>query len=202
MTNNYWNNQFGERAVPHSDQNKDISRDFFQKLNSTFNSMFENSQSIIEIGCGTGEMSKLISDKYNKNILGTDLSPVGIDFANKNYANSLTKFQVLNVLTDAIGETYDLAVCSNILEHFRNPFAVIDKVLSICKYFVILVPYNQPVTDGYDDEGGAGHVFQFTEQSFANYQVIDSFLFKTGGWQHSSAGEDPQQFAIILRGKI
>lgn len=197
----YWNEQFTTRATPHSDQNKEISKDFFLHITSKFSKELLKSKEVIEIGCGTGEFSRLISDKYNSNVLGTDISVSGIEYANTNYKNTNTKFEVLDVISTEF-KTYDLALCSNILEHFRNPFVVIDKVLKNCKSFIILVPYDQPNTDGYEYEGGPGHVFRFTEESFKNYNVLDSFKFRTNGWQHSACGETPYQFAVLLKGLI
>lgn len=201
MTNlagNYWEQRFTEAAVNHSGQNDEISKDFFKNINQNFDDLFKLSSSIIEVGCGTGELTRMIADKYGKKIIGTDLSKHGIDFANRNYANDLASYKVIDILVDEINDLYDMAISSNTLEHFKDPFVVIDKVLSICKAFIILVPYDQPLTDGFDYEGGAGHVFRFTEKSFDKYKVIDWFLFKTNGWQHSSAGEDPRQLAIVI----
>ena len=103
-------------------------------------------------------------------------------------------------MNDSATDVYDLAVCSNILEHFRQPHIIISKILQMCKCLIILVPYNQPSVDGYDNEGGPGHVFQFTDSSFDQYQMIDSFIFQTNGWQHSSRGETPLQIAVAIRG--
>src|ERR1035437_719566 len=198
MTSECWNEQFIQRATAHSDQNKEISKDFFLKLKNSFDDLFKKSESIIEIGCGTGELSRAISDRYGKQVLGTDLSLTGIEFADKNYANNLTAFKALDVLNDSISDVYDLAICSNVLEHFRYPHIVILKILQICKYFIILVPYNQPAVDRYGNEGGVGHVFQFMDNSFDQYNIIDSFIFQTNGWQHSSCGEPPLQISVAM----
>jgi len=197
----YWEHQFEQRALPHSEQNYQIGLDFLKKSNLEFNKLIANSNSIIEIGCGTGELSYIISQKFSKKILGTDLSQSAINYANKNYANDLVKFEEFNILSSEISQSYDLAICSNVLEHFKNPFIIIDKILLKCKSLIILVPYNQPNIDGFEYEGGAGHVFQFTQDSFSKYKVIDSFIFQTNGWQHSSNGETPLQLAIALNNR-
>lgn len=197
---NYWKERFTVGTAHHSDQNNRISEDFLLKLNNSFNDLLINSSNIIEIGCGTGEFSYKLHKKYHKNVLGTDLSEDAINFANNKYKNLNLNYKTLNLLEDDLSlmKNFDLAVCSNTLEHFKNPYIIINSILNYVNKFIILVPYNQPCFDGYEDEGGAGHVFTFTENSFKNYKIINWFTFQSSGWQHSSNGELPLQLAIAI----
>lgn len=195
----YWEDQFKNRFKAHSDQNLDISNDFIKNINNNFEFALHASKNILEVGCGTGELSYLINKKYKKNVLGIDVSEEAIKFANENYKNLNLQFKILNLINETVNESYDLAICSNVLEHFKNPFILINKILSISKSLIVLVPYKQPCTDAYEYEGGAGHVFTFDEQSFKDYCVDSWFLFKTPGWQHSALGEEPKQLAVLLR---
>lgn len=199
---NFWIKEFSTRSDAHSDQNIRISNDYFNQEKFSFASkLFLESKTVVEIGCGTGELSKKIKDTFdNVSVIGTDLSQSGIDFANKNYAKDGLHFSCLDLLNQESG-SFDISICSNVLEHFKEPFVLINKMLDKSKYVILLVPYNQPCVDGYDEEGGAGHVFCFTEDSFKNYNVLDSFKFQSSGWQHSSCGEKPLQFSVILKGK-
>lgn len=197
----YWEDQFKNRFKAHSDQNFDISNDFLKNLNINFKNIIDESSKIIEVGCGTGELSYLINKKYNKKILGIDVSNEAIKYAQQNYLNSNLEFKCLNLLTEQVYDFYDLAICSNVLEHFKNPFVLIDKILSISKFLIALVPYEQPCTDSYEYEGGAGHVFTFNEYSFNNYNLNSYFIFTTPGWQHSALDEVPKQLAVLLTKK-
>jgi SAM-dependent methyltransferase len=199
MSETYWDNQFKNRFSAHSEQNDTISLDFIKSLKETFTKRLVKAKSIIEIGCGTGELLNHIYFRFNKNLTGTDLSLEAINFAKENYKN--IEFKQLNVLEQEVGRVYDLAICSNVLEHFKDPYVLINKILTFANYLICLVPYKQPVTDGYDYEGGPGHVFMFDEDSFSNYKILDSFLFTTNGWQHSSSGEEPKQLAILIEKK-
>lgn len=202
MSRIYWNKQFRERQIPHSEQNDTISEDFIKSdffKNEVYN-LLKNSTSVLELGCGTGEFSKKIYDMFGIPTIGTDISEEAISFANKNFANNNLKYEYKGF--EDINNNFDFCICSNVLEHFKNPFIWMDKFINLSKYFLILVPYNQPTTDGYDNEGGAGHVFCFTEQTFDKYNVLNFYKFKTNGWQHSSCGEDPMQLAIVLKGKL
>ena len=199
---NFWIKEFSNRSDAHSDQNIRISNDYFNQEKFSFaKDLFNKSKTVIEIGCGTGELSKKIKDNFNHlSVVGTDLSISAINFANKNYSKDNLNFICLDLLNEE-SSNFDISICSNVLEHFKNPFVLIDKMINKCKYVILLVPYNQPCVDGYDEEGGPGHVFCFTEDTFKNYNVLDSFKFQSSGWQHSSCGEEALQFSIILKGK-
>ena len=203
----YWEERFSldpskrVNISHHSQQNSHITNDFIKNISPAINNYLSESKSLIEIGCGTGELSYSLSKIFQLNITGTDLSPSGIEFANSQYVNNNLKYESFDCLTETISDFYDLSICSNTLEHFLNPYEMIDRILEFSKKLIILVPYNQPITDGYSCEGGAGHVFQFTDESFDDYKILDSFKFTTIGWQYSSRGEVPTQLCITISKK-
>lgn len=201
LANNYWKERFTIGLDHHSNQNTQISRDFFKTISKSLDDRLNLSNSIIEIGCGTGELSKILYDRYKKITKGTDLSEQAVLFANNKYSNESLSYQSLDLLNDNLNDKYDVAVCSNTLEHFKNPYLLVDKILDSCKYLIILVPFDQPLTDGFDYEGGAGHVFRFTHNSFDKYEVIEKYTFSTEGWQYSSNGEVPLQWVVVIKGK-
>jgi len=87
---------------------------------------------ILEIGCGTGELSYLIANITNCIVTGVDLSEDFIKFANENY-----KLNNLNFLcNDLINENnlndykYDFIIGNGILHHLYyhlNPFLLCTK---------------------------------------------------------------------------
>lgn len=195
----YWNKRYEKFSHNHSLQNKIISKDFLKFCTKEFNDVFSESKSIIEIGCGTGEMCELIHKEFSiEKMLGLDVSPKAAEHSNKNIKNaSFECFDCSKNMSAYKG--FDLSISSNTLEHFKNPGLVIKNMMKISKYSMIIVPYNQPLTDGYDGEGGAGHVFRFTKKSFDKYPMINSFIFFTAGWVYSSEEEDPLQLAVLLK---
>ena len=199
----YWEERFTLGTINHSNQNKKISEDFLLKLNINFDKILNECNKIIEFGCGTGEFSYNLNKKYLKPVLGTDFSDEAVNFGNEKYKNKNLNFKVLNLLQDDLSfiSQFDVGLCSNTLEHFKNPYIIINKIINLIDKLIILVPYNQPCVDGYEDEGGPGHVFTFNEKSFDQYKIIDWFVFQTSGWQHSSAGETPLQLAICISKK-
>jgi SAM-dependent methyltransferase len=193
----------------HVSQNIEICRDFFNLISSSnetthlFYETLTQAKKIIEVGCGTGQLlQNVYAFSPNATMLGIDISPKAIDFASAHNRHPRTiSYAVFNCLTSKIEKQYgrfDLAICSNTLEHFKDPFTLLDAMLEAADKCLILVPYKQPVTDGYDGEGGVGHVYTFNDTTFKKYKVLASFTFQTKGWQHSSRGEKPLQFAVLV----
>ena len=194
----------------HSSQNELISSDFLnciktKKNGKLFFRAIKNAENILEVGCGTGEMlSKIYKIFPNKKMLGVDISLSSISYANKSYARPNLKFEKFNCLTSSIEKAFgrfSLAICSNTLEHFKDPFVLLDQIFKAVNYCIILVPYKQPITDGYDSEGSLGHVYSFDEYVFSKYELVEYFIFSTDGWQYSSKGEVPLQLAVLLKQK-
>jgi SAM-dependent methyltransferase len=111
------------------------------------------------------------------------------------------KFDILNEKIPIVENS--LMVCSNTLEHFKEPFIIIDKILKKCKFFLILVPNEGTSDGGYSGEGSAGHVYTFNADSFSNYEVLDSFTFYSHGWTEGlNEGLNPLQLCVLLKGEL
>ncbi len=194
----YWEQRFSNSTAVahHARQNKAISRDFFAE--AVKHPKFVKALSvkrIIEVGSGTGELCALIHERFSPEVLhGSDFSRAAVNVALKRHPWIV--FWVYDVLMDDPMGRYDLCVSSNVLEHFREPFTVLERMFALASTVLLILPYRQPILDGYDGEGGAGHVASFAKRSFRFYTLMDAFTFKTDGWQH---GRNPQQIAVLLR---
>lgn len=158
------------------------------------------SSRIIEVGCGTGELANKIRTAFQPPlIVGTDLSPRAVERARRRFPH--TQYTTWDVLdkTWSMSGPFQLALMSNTLEHFRDWQPVVNRLLLLAGQLILVVPYNQPESDAYDCEGGAGHVATFDKTSFDEYTVIDRALFKSPGWSHSVMGEPPLQLAVLLK---
>jgi SAM-dependent methyltransferase len=214
---NVWDDQFSNDRYAyaqvtslehHVTQNSTISDDFLKNMSSVKNVIFydvlQKATAIVEIGCGTGEMLQLIGKRFTPlKMLGLDICDKAVEYAYTHNKNSTITYKQFDCLSHDIQATwghFDVVICSNTLEHFKNPFILLDRMLEAASAVIILVPYNQTnLHDEYGSEGGIAHVYSFTEYSFDNYDVVGWFLFQTDGWQ---CAESSHQLAIMVRNKI
>lgn len=203
----YWAGRYSEQDAikHHSDQNRAITRDFLQAVEwgGPIHATLRGAKSILEVGCGTGELAAEILDRFHPVwLLATDASAEAVAAGRERHpevpfaACALENAQILD-----LGARVDLVICSNTLEHFRKPHQAIKAMFTVGRQLLLLVPYRQPVTDSYDGEGGAGHVSKFSLTSFRRYRIVDSVVFATEGWTYSSKGETPKQLAVLLEAK-
>jgi SAM-dependent methyltransferase len=203
--NDFWQDQYVSELKHHTNQNLTIANDFVNSIKNRapFIELTKEMHSLLEIGCGTGDMCEVLRTAYNlTKVVGIDLSINAVEFAKNRYPEvAFTQFDILSQNIPTLGN-FDLVISANTLEHFYDPYAVIDSFLPLCKYFIAIVPYNQPVTDGLGDDGSGGHIVTFSDDSFNKFDVIDKFLFRTDGWVYSSKGEDPLQLVIVIKGSL
>lgn len=201
----FWEQDYIKSALHHSHQNKLVANDFIKNIYNRplFISTIKGSNKILDFGCGTGEFSFFLSKSEmakNSVFIGAEISSSAIQIANNLYKNDNLNFIIIDKscdLVDVFGSV-DLVICSQVLEHFKYPNKIIDKLLEISRHIIILVPYKQGKTDDYIEDGGPGHVSTFDKDSFSSYKVLDQFVFKTIGWDFSSSGEEPLQLAVLL----
>lgn len=200
IAESYWQMRFTDPdgVKHHSQQNYRISRDFLNEArNHELINQALGSEKIIEIGCGTGELADLINTAYRTSVMyPTDFSRQAVNEATR--LHPLVFYRKFDILKDSLSTRFDLAISSNVLEHFKDYRVMLEKMFALAPMLLLLVPYHQNVTDGYDMEGGAGHAVSFTKASFKQYRMLDSFIFETMGWTHSGRGEKPRQLAILL----
>jgi len=207
----YWDHRFDEYAFHHSRQNNYIASDFLSRVpsNAKFAETFGSAQSLLEVGCGTGEFCQLVAKQYPqmKRLVGTDISEEGIQYGRRrNKFQDRVQYEVFNSLSRPGGFAelgqFDLALCSNVLEHFTDPYPLIEQMLDAAKTVCILVPYNHLSEDtSLTGDGGEGHVFRFTEQSFDRYDLSATFRFQSKGWSNVTNHPDPWQLAVLIRRK-
>lgn len=207
----YWSTQYtdADALAHHRRQNATLAHDFLSVVKrmrelpgnpgGKFNNALRGAHSVIEIGCGTGELAAAIDERYCPAVTyATDLSLDAVKAARQMFPK--VRFEVFDILdhwpTPLGGFT--VAVASNVLEHFRDWTVILDRMLVLAEKAIVVVPYRQAVRDGYAGEGGAGHVVCFTKASFKRYRVLDAFTFETRAWVHRSGAETPRQLALLI----
>jgi len=81
-------------------------------------------QTVLDVGCGNGEISKLVKDHYpDIELTGGDLSSAVIEGNRVQYPKS--KFRVLDIEKNFLPERFDLIICSEVIEHLNQQMKAI-----------------------------------------------------------------------------
>lgn len=141
-----------------------------------------NDYRILDAGCAKGEGTNILKQYFTRSdIIGIDFSESAIKEAKNNYPVCNFYCEDINNIKDK----YDVVFCSNVLEHFKNPFSVLDNLLEVTdKYLLILLPFQE---ENLTDE----HFIRFDYNSFVYkhkgfyqcyYKVINTYNIKNTLW--------------------
>lgn len=174
---------------------------------STIISVIENIssdiESIIDIGSGQGDFLKKVSKKRLANeLIGFELSATGVDISKEKVPEGkfyqVDMFNPPDVITDYI-ESFDVAVCSDVIEHVDNPVDFLKRASSYIKTggrLIITVP-GGPMSAFDHHIGHRMHYDQFTIR-----HVLESAGFSVDKIQLLGFPFfNLYRLAVILRGK-
>ncbi|WP_196139279.1 class I SAM-dependent methyltransferase [Aliikangiella sp. G2MR2-5] len=134
--------------------------------------------SLLEVGCGTGQLANLLKDKGISKYHGFDFSPKRIEQAKKNcegFDFSLQdafKTELFNELD------YNAVICTEFLEHVEGDLEVLKRIKSGTKFYGT-VP-NFPYTSHVRHFKNEAEVFERYQNCFKEMEV-DTFLANNHG---------------------
>lgn len=98
--------------------------------------------SVCDIGCAKGEAVDYISKLLGYRIAGADFAIEAIKHAKQSYPEHDFKVVDLKDIPDDF--RYDVIFCSNVLEHFTQPWNIVDNLTKKArKYIVLLIPFQE-----------------------------------------------------------
>jgi 2-polyprenyl-3-methyl-5-hydroxy-6-metoxy-1,4-benzoquinol methylase len=159
-TPNYWDRYLNSRG--------DFWRDFPYRF--LLEALPKNEKfSLLDIGCALGDGCRLLKKSFPAaEITGADLSQVGIEKARAKSTD--IEYFVFDLMKQDIPKKYDYITLIHILEHFDDPYPIIDKCLkAVNRAVYISTPYGGDFTNPRLYWKGE-HRYLFNEQTFANYQ--------------------------------
>lgn len=120
---------------------------------------------LCDFGCGTGEGLLYIKEKFPlAKLTAIDYSPIAISKAKEKV--STAEFHCLDFTKSPLPGKYDYILTVETLEHFRDPFEVINKLLSFVNRKVLIsVPYTEKIEEVGRVNLFAKHLFNFNEES-------------------------------------
>lgn len=101
-------------------------------------------QQVLEFGCATGHMSKVLKEEFGCEVTGLEINKEDAEKAKQHCAEVITgDVETLEWLEKLDGKTYDAAIFADILEHLKDPKAMLQHVKHVLKedgFIVIAVP--------------------------------------------------------------
>jgi 2-polyprenyl-3-methyl-5-hydroxy-6-metoxy-1,4-benzoquinol methylase len=143
---------YNENPFPGYDINKYITREDLYKNANIYSRMLDDQipweKSILDAGCGTGQLACLLSVK-NRKTLGMDFSEKslakGKELKEKLKLDNLT-FRKENLLElEHDGRQFDYIFCNGVLHHTNNPYLGFQNIIPFAKpgTYIIIGLYNK-----------------------------------------------------------
>ena len=121
---------------PHS--NVTTGDDFEQRVNSAKKTIKEivdsgiMKETFLDVGCGSGHVCAAARDLGFKKVYGVDLSSSGVGFGRSNFGlENLTCGELADC--DYANDYFDVVHCWHLIEHVRDPVALLKEVSRILK---------------------------------------------------------------------
>lgn len=94
---------------------------------------------VLDLGCGNGYLAYDLAQKA-KEVIGIDIVPKNITFAQDHYRRNNLQFLVGNAASYPYGKIIDKIVLSNVLEHLENRKNFLDGLHHVSKIILLRVP--------------------------------------------------------------
>ena len=91
-----------------------------------FQQIPQQAKRILDIGCGSGNLSQAIKQKLNCEVVGITYSEDEANLASQ-FLNNVIIVDINELDTSTLGE-FDCIICSHILEHLYNPEKLLIKL--------------------------------------------------------------------------
>lgn len=141
---------------------------------------------VLDIGIHCGAGTALLAELHNRqsynhlkmNVTGLDIINDYEDYIKVSYPSF--KFLKKDIFDISDSETWDLVICSHVIEHLKEPFRFVEKIRRLTnKYAIIACPYNEK-------ELRTGH-FQTIDDAFISklnpleHHVYTNFCWRPRG---------------------
>lgn len=155
----------------------------------------------LDIGPAFGAAGGLLSQMHSSHFLGPKLEVDALDIVNtRQHFIEMTypRVNFIHASVEALPREaiWDVVYCSNAIEHTDNPKALIAKILQHTRgHAVFLAPYREELPLSLD------HRLQITEQTFSDFRVRNTKIFKSAAWPTTADGVERQQILVVIDGE-
>lgn len=131
--------------IKHTSKNpiqKFLIKNFYSSLTSLAKPL--KAETILDAGCGEGfTLNKLIVNKIGQSVEGVEYSKEAIALGKKLFPNAKIKQGSVYDLPYR-DNSFDLIVCTEVLEHLENPKKAIQEILRVSKKYILVSVPNEP----------------------------------------------------------
>ena len=153
---------------------KDVTIDHWERYQFAKNNI-KDKAIVGDIACTCGYGSKILSEKASK-VIGVDINPYVVNFANKVYGNDKITFLCQDAQNLDLHENFENIVSFETIEHIPNPELFLSKVYELLNNggkLICSVP--NEITHPHKSSSNHFHFRHFTEKEFIN--LLESFGF-------------------------
>ncbi|WP_316367457.1 class I SAM-dependent methyltransferase [Candidatus Thiodiazotropha sp. CDECU1] len=136
-------------------------------------------QTIFEVGCGEGHVTKVLLERTKANIDAVDISETILDMARENVNSSRVSFECENIYAiEGEKRRADLVVCCEVLEHLDDPQRGLEILADAAAPHAILSVPREPLWRVLNMARGAywndwgntpGHLQHWSKSGFVNF---------------------------------
>lgn len=160
---------WGQISDPYYNRRNHVIIEALRKLNPS---------SVLDVGCGLGQVTQLINIMITKNVLGIDISQEAINKAEKLFPT--VDFQRLNIITEELDNRYDAIVMSGVLWYLLNDLDLVMQTLNnALEYQGHLVLFQTFIPNqqyGLDKIDGFHGWFKYLK-NLKDFRVIDAHYY-------------------------
>jgi len=168
-----------------SNYQKHISKNPLKRffINNFFKTLLSQTQNlkidtVLDVGCGEGfTLNKLKENKIGKTHEGIDYSKEAITLGKKAYPS-------LHIVQGNIYDlkykdnSFDLVICSEVLEHLENPQKALRELTRVSRRYILLSVPNEPwfYLFNYTQWGkDIGHINKWSKNKFVKFIKLKSY---------------------------
>jgi SAM-dependent methyltransferase len=138
-----------------------------------------NNSSVLEFGCHTGLLSKMLKESKDCKVIGVELNGDALDYAKEHQSISIhANIENIDVWKSrVINIKFDNIIFLHVLEHLRNPKEVLESTLNLLKpggTIIIGLPNISNAKDRFDMLFGK---FEYTEIGILDTTHISMFNY-------------------------
>jgi len=125
--------------------------------------------SLVDIGCGNGALLRELDlESCPIDICGIDFSEVAVALADRQIQG---RFFHMNIQKESLSETFDVGICSEVLEHLEDDLVALKNIWQMCRHVIITVP-SGPLTSS---AKLMGHVRHYTKEDLSHKLFVAGF---------------------------